>query len=192
MKSTIDKIWISCPISVSMGKLAAFKKYLECHFPQVDCWDRESEYSARGLDSSDAVVFMLPNTEFRYDVESLPVGLKSELKRARDGGKKILIGCYRTTSKEWAVYDAKFTRKPSYNGAWGRTTMSYYIEGIEHYYIEGIEHSTKQVLMAARRKGCDSSGSVTVNNPEMVSIKTTFKADTFKVKGFDRRLLLTL
>ena len=61
MKSTIDKIWISCPISVSMGKLAAFKKYLECHFPQVDTWD----YNDRGLDSSDAVVFMLPNNEFR-------------------------------------------------------------------------------------------------------------------------------
>ncbi len=175
MKSTIDKIWISCPISVSMGKLAAFKKYLECHFPQVDTW----EYNDRGLDSSDAVVFMLPNNEFRYDVESLPVGLKSELKRARDGGKKILIGYYRATSKEWAVYDAKFTRKPSYNGAWGRTTMT--------NYIEGIEYSTKQVLMAAGRKECDSSGSVTVNNPEMLSIETTFKAGSF-----DRRLLLTL
>jgi hypothetical protein len=175
MKSTIDKIWISCPISVSMGKLAAFKKYLECHFPQVDTWD----YNDRGLDSSDAVVFMLPNNEFRYDVESLPVGLKSELKRAQDGGKKILIGYYRATSKEWAVYDAKFTRKPSYNGAWGRTTMT--------NYIEGIEYSTKQVLMAAGRKECDSSGSVTVNNPEMLSIETTFKAGSF-----DRRLLLTL
>ena len=169
MKSTIDKIWISCPISVSMGKLTAFKKYLECHFPQVDTWD----YNDRGLDSSDAVVFMLPNNEFRYGVESLPVGLKSELKRARDGGKKILIGYYRATSKEWAVYDAKFTRKPM------RTIMT--------SYIEGIEYSTKQVLMAARRKGCDSSGSVTVNNPEMLSIETTFKAGSF-----DRRLLLTL
>jgi hypothetical protein len=175
MKSTIDKIWISCPISVSMGKLTAFKKYLECHFPQVDTWD----YNDRGLDSSDAVVFMLPNNEFRYDVESLPVGLKSELKRAQDGGKKILIGYYRATSKEWAVYDAKFTRKPSYNGAWDRTTMT--------NYIEGIEYSTKQVLMAAGRKDCDSSGSVTVNNPEMLSIETTFKAGSF-----DRRLLLTL
>jgi hypothetical protein len=175
MKSTIDKIWISCPISVSMGKLAAFKKYLECHFPQVDTWD----YNDRGLDSSDAVVFMLPNNEFRYDVESLPVGLKSELKRARDGAKKILIGYYRATSKEWAVYDAKFTRKPSYNGALCQTTMT--------NYIEGIEYSTKQVLMAAGRKGCDSGGSFTVNNPEMVSIKTTFKA-----VSFDRRLLLTL
>ena len=184
MKSTIDKIWISCPISVPQVKLAAFKEYLECHFPEVDCWDRESEYSDRGLDSSDAVVFMLPNNEFRYGVEHLPVGLKSELKRSRNGGKKILIGYYRATSKEWAVYDAKFTKKPSYSGAWGRTTMS--------NYIEGIEYSTKQVLMAAGKKSCDGSGSVTVNNPEMISIKTTFKADTFKVRGFDRRLLLTL
>ena len=179
MKSTIDKIWISCPISVPGRKLAAFEKYLECHFPQVDCWDRESEYSGRGLDSSDAVVFMLPNNEFRYDVEHLPVGLKSELKRARDGGKKILIGYYRQTSKKWAVYDAKFTRKPMYRPAWGKTTMT--------NYIEGVEHSTKQVLMAAGRKGCDSSGSVTVNNPEMLSMETTFKAGSF-----DRRLLLTL
>lgn len=176
MKSTIDKIWISCPISVPGRKLAAFEKYLECHFPQVDCWDRESEYSGRGLDSSDAVVFMLPNNEFRYDVEHLPVGLKSELKRARDGGKKILIGYYRQTSKKWAIYDAKLTSKPSYNAVRYRTTMS--------YYIEGIEHSTKQVLMAAGRKG---SGNVTVNNPEMISMETTFKAE-----GFDRRLLLTL
>jgi len=184
MKSTIDKIWISCPISVSMGKLAAFKEYLECHFPQVDCWDRESEYNGRGLDSSDAVVFMLPNNEFRYGVERLPVGLKSELKRARDGGKKILIGYYRTTSNKWAVYDAKFTKKPIYSGALARTIMA--------SYIEGIENSTKQVLMAAGKKGCDSSDCVTVNNPEMLSIKTTFKAGSFKVKGFDRRLLLTL
>lgn len=179
MKSTIDKIWISCPISVSVGKLAAFKEYLEWHFPQVDCWDRDSEYNSRGLDSSDAVVFMLPDNAFRYGVENLPAGLKSELKRARDGGKKILIGYYRQTSKQWAVYDAKFTRKPSYSGAWGRTIMT--------SYIEGIEYSTNQVLMAAGRKGCDSSGSVTVNNPEMLSIKTTFKAGSF-----DRRLLLTL
>lgn len=176
MKSTIDKIWISCPISVSVGKLAAFKEYLERHFPQVDTWDRESEYSGRGLDSSDAVAFILPDNEFRYGVENLPVGLKSELKRARNGAKKILIGYYRATSKEWAIYDAKFTRKPSYNAAWGRTTMA--------NYIEGVEHSTKQVLMAACKKGC---GSVTVNNPEMLSIKTTFKAGSF-----DRRLLLTL
>ena len=49
-------------------------------------------------------------------------------------------------------------------------------------YIEGVEYSTKQVLMAAGRKG-----SVTVNNPEMISMETTFKAE-----GFDRRLLLTL
>jgi len=176
MKSTIDKIWISCPISVSMGKLTAFKKYLECHFPQVDTWDRESEYSGRGLDSSDAVVFMLPDNEFRYGVEHLPIDLKSELKLARNGKKKILIGYYRATSKKWAIYDAKFTRKPMYRPAWGLTTMS--------YYIEGIEHSTKQVLMAAGRKG---SGSVTVNNPEMLSIKTNFEAGSF-----DRRLLLTL
>ncbi len=176
MKSSIDKIWISCPISVPQGKLAAFKAYLERHFPQVDTWDRESEYSGRGLDSSDAVAFILPDNEFRYDVESLPVGLKSELKRAQDGGKKILIGYYRATSKEWAVYDAKFTRKPSYNGAWGRTIMT--------NYIEGIEYSTKQVLMAAGKKG---SGSVTVNNPEMLSIETTFKTGLF-----DRRLLLSL
>jgi len=174
MKSTIDKIWISCPISVPQVKLAAFKAYLERHFPQVDTWDRESKYSDRGLDSSDAVVFMLPNNEFRYGIENLPVGLKSELKRARDGKKKILIGYYRATSKEWAVYDAKFTRKPSYSGAWGRTIMT--------NYIEGVEYSTKQVLMAAGRKG-----SVTVNNPEMISMETTFKAE-----GFDRRLLLTL
>jgi len=179
MKSTIDKIWISCPISVSVGKLAAFKEYLERHFPQVDCWDRESEYSGRGLDSSDAVAFMLPYNGFRYGVENLPVGLGSELKRARDGGKKILIGYYRATSKEWAVYDAKFTRKPVYRSTLARTIMT--------SYIEGIEYSTKQVLMAAGRKGCDSSGSVTVNNQEMVSIKTTFKAGSF-----DRRLLLTL
>ena len=172
MKSGIDKIWISCPISVSAGKLAAFKEYLEHHFPQVDTWD----YNNRGLDFSDAVVFMLPDNAFRYAVENLPAGLKSELKRARDGAKKILIGYYRATSKEWAVYDAKFTRKPSYSGAWGQTTMT--------NYIEGIEYSTKQVLMAAGKKGCDD---VTVNNPEMVSIKTTFKAGSF-----DRRLLLTL
>jgi len=184
MKSTIDKIWISCPISVSVGKLAAFKEYLEHHFSQVDCWNRVSEYNGRDLDSSDAVVFMLPNNEFRYGIENLPVGLKSELKRARDGKKKILIGYYRQTSKAWAVYDAKLTRKPSYSGAWGRTIMT--------SYIEGIEYSTKQVLMAAGKKSCDGSGSVTVNNPEMISIKTTFKADTFKVRGFDRRLLLTL
>jgi len=176
MKSAIDKIWISCPISVSVGKLAAFKEYLEHHFPQVDCWNRVSACNGRGLDSSDAVVFMLPNNEFRYGIENLPVGLKSELKRARDGKKKILIGYYRSTSKKWAIYDAKFTRKLSYNGAWGETTMP--------YYIEGIEYSTKQVLMAAGKNGSDS---VTVNNPEMISIKTTFKAE-----GFDRRLLLTL
>jgi hypothetical protein len=184
MKSMIDKIWISCPISVPQGKLDAFKAYLERHFPQVDTWDRESEYSGRGLDSSDAVAFMLPDNGFKHSIEHLPVGLKSELKRARDGKKKILIGYYRATSKEWAVYDAKFTREPVYSGAWGRTTMT--------YYIEGIEYSTKQVLMAAGKKGSDSSGSFTVNNPEMISIKTTFKADTFKVKGFDRRLLLIL
>ena len=179
MKSTIDKVWISCPISVPHGKLVAFKEYLECHFPQVDCWDRDSEYSGRGIDSSDAVAFMLPDNGFRHNIESLPAGLKSELKRAQDGKKKILIGYYRQTSKEWAIYDVKLNSKPSYNAGWGRTTMS--------YYIEGIEHSTKQVLMAAGKKGCDGSGSVTVNNPEMLSIKTTFKAGSF-----DRRLLLTL
>lgn len=175
MKSSIDKIWISCPISVPQGKLAAFKAYLECHFPQVDTWD----YNDRGLDSSDAVVFMLPDNAFRYAVENLPAGLKSELKRARDGGKKILIGYYRATSKQWAVYDAKFTRKPMYNPDWDRTILK--------NVIEGIEYSTEQVLMAAGRKVCDSSGSVTINNPEMLSIETTFKAGSF-----DRRLLLTL
>ena len=179
MKSTIDKIWISCPISVRQHDLDKFKAYLEEHFPQVDTWDRKSEYSGRGLDSSDAVTFILPDNEFRYSVENLPVGLRSELKRARDGGKKILIGYYRQTSKEWAIYDAKFIRKPLYSGAWGRTIMT--------SYIEGIEYSTRQVLMAAGRKGCDSSGSVTLNNPEMLSIKTTFKAGSF-----DRRLLLSL
>jgi hypothetical protein len=176
MKSTIDKIWISCSISVPQGKLDAFKAYLERHFPQVDCWDRESEYNAHVLDSSDAVAFILPDNEFRYGVENLPVGLGSELKRAQDGKKKILIGYYRETSKGWAVYDAKFTRTPSYSGVWGRTIMT--------NYIEGIEYSTKQMLMAAGKKG---SGSVMVNNQEMVSIKTTFKAGSF-----DRRLLLSL
>jgi hypothetical protein len=180
MKSTIDKIWISCPISVPQGKLDAFKAYLERHFPQVDCWDRHvGHYTFRGLDSSDAVAFILPDNEFRYDVGNLPAGLGSELKRARDGGKKILIGYYRETSKGWAIYDAKFTRKPMYRPTWGQTTMT--------DNIEGIEYSTKQVLMAAGKKGCDSSDSVTVNNQEMVSIKTTFKA-----VSFDRRLLLTL
>ena len=177
MKSGIDKIWISCPISVAQGNLAAFKAYLERHFPQVDTWDRNSNYNDRGLHLSDAVVFMLPDNKFEYNIESLPIGVKQELKRARDLKKKILIGYHKATTGKWAVYDSKFQLKPLYDVYSSRNKMQ--------YYIKGIEDSTEQVLMAAGRKG--RGGGVNVNNSEMIPIKTTFKAGSF-----DRRLLLTI
>jgi len=174
MKCGINKIWISCPISVRQHDLDKFKAYLEEHFPQVDTWDRNQNYNGRGLHLSDAVVFMLPDNKFEYNIESLPIGIKQELKRARDLKKKILIGYHKATTGKWAVYDSKFQSKPLYNGYSSRTKMQ--------YYIKGIENSTEQVLMAAGDKS-----SILINGQRMASIKTVYKAGSF-----DRRLLLSL
>lgn len=174
MKSGIDKIWISCPISVRQHDLDKFRAYLEEHFSQVDTWDRNSNYNDRGLHLSDAVVFMLPDNKFEYNIEILPIGVRQELKRARDLKKKILIGYYKATSKEWAVYDSKFQSKPVYNGYSSQTKMQ--------YYIKGIEDSTERVLLAAGDKS-----SILINGQGMASIKTVYKAGSF-----DRRLLLSL
>lgn len=87
----IPKVFISAPISLDWSTVWSFgaTAHKTC---DVFHWDRTSEYDQNLFDSCDTVIFLLPNNRFESRHIDLPTGLKSELRRAYEQSKNILLG----------------------------------------------------------------------------------------------------
>jgi len=109
-------IYISCPVAV---KQSTFDEYIDLINDHVGLsaryWARGEVYSQSYFDKSDAFVFILPDNKFKAANYELPIGLKRELARAYELGKKIFIG-YQIKSGDYAFYSAR--------------TNGHYIEGV--------------------------------------------------------------
>jgi hypothetical protein len=99
-----SKVFISAPISVDWSTVQRFEKEITKRNLKVSYWERWSKYSNSDLDSSDAVVFILPRNKFKATHNELPIGLKAELSRAYAASKKIYIG-YETSTGSCNIYD---------------------------------------------------------------------------------------
>ena len=100
-----SKVFISAPISIDWSTVQCFEKVIKRKNLKVAYWERWSTYSNSDLDSSDAVVFLLPKNKFEATNQELPIGLKAELSRAYAQSKKIYVG-YETSSGCYNIYNA--------------------------------------------------------------------------------------
>jgi hypothetical protein len=101
-----NNVFISAPISVDWSTVQRFESELKQRGKiKVRYWERWSQYNQNDLDSSDAVVFILPNNKFKATYNELPIGLKSEVARAYALNKRIYIG-YETSTGSFNIYNA--------------------------------------------------------------------------------------
>lgn len=100
-----SKVFISAPISIDWSTVQCFEKEIRRKDLKVAYWERNTQYVDSDLDSSDAVVFLLPKNRFEASYQELPIGLKSELSRAYALGKKIYVG-YTTSGGNYNIYNA--------------------------------------------------------------------------------------
>lgn len=110
----LNNIYISAPITVDWSTVVRYQQELISGSNRkfkVSVWDRKSKYDQREFDSSDAVVFILPNNNFNASQDDLPIGLKNELSRAYAQDKEIFVA-YRTNGGSYNIYDAET------NGKW--------------------------------------------------------------------------
>jgi len=105
-----SKIFISAPISIDWSTVQCFESEIKKRGFGVSYWERWSKYSNTDLDSSAAVVFILPKNQFECGHSELPIGLKTELSRAYAQGKKIYLG-YVTSTGSYNIYDVNTNGK---------------------------------------------------------------------------------
>lgn len=86
-----NKIFISAPLSVEWSTVANLATMIKNKGYKVFYWDRYAKYNPMELDTSDAVVFILPNNQMSCSYNELPIGLKTELARAFSLDKKIYV-----------------------------------------------------------------------------------------------------
>ena len=102
-------IFISAPISLKWDTVLSFGEAISKQskvLVKVNAWDRKQKYIEEDLDKSDAVVFLLPNNDFRCVHSEMPLGLRVELARAYALNKPIFVG-YLTTSGSYNIYDVE-------------------------------------------------------------------------------------
>jgi hypothetical protein len=161
-------IYISCPIAVSQSTFDEYIDLINDHNGfMARYWKRGGEYSQTYFDQSDAFVFILPDNKFKAANYELPIGLKRELARAYELGKKIFIG-YQIKSGDYAFYSART------NG----------------HYIEGVPGTTHEIYNLV-----DSDVVTTKYDPTTFE-ETTYlngeKVSTDTKYTFDERALLML
>lgn len=82
---TISSCYISCPMSVSQQTLDSYVAYAKEHLGTNDVhyWKRGTPYSKEVtqtvISAVDAFIVILPDNEFKFGINSLPSGTRSEL-----------------------------------------------------------------------------------------------------------------
>lgn len=98
-------IYISCPVTVDNNtKLQITQSlYNICGTATVSSWVKDTFYYPTLLGNADIVVIVHPDNRFKYNIHSLPVGVRKELVRAVKEKKKI-YGAYKNAAKEYNFY----------------------------------------------------------------------------------------
>lgn len=100
-----DKIYISCPVSINWNN---FKKAIEKYTDlKLNYWCR-GDYTASLLNNANLFVLVLPDFEWTYNTEFLPVGCRKELDYAIKSGKKLYI-LYKSRdgNNNYNIYEAE-------------------------------------------------------------------------------------
>lgn len=105
-----NKIYISCPISINGNIfLKAVEKYNDLN---LFYWCRDTQYNANLLVNSNLFVLVLPDFEWSYNTELLPVGCKKELDHAITSNKKLYI-LYKSRdgNNNYNIYETRIVNK---------------------------------------------------------------------------------
>jgi hypothetical protein len=92
-------------MSIPWTSVQLFKKRFPEKDFEVKLWDRKDFYPEY-FQNANEVVFMLPDNEFNYSIDSLPIGVKRELKEALRSGKKTYVA-YITSGGDYNIYEAE-------------------------------------------------------------------------------------
>lgn len=95
----LNRIYISCPMQVDKYLLLEFATYAKKHIGssgELMYWTRGTSYDVTRykalIESVDVFVVVPPKNQFKFHIDSLPSGTRSELLHAINCGKRILLG----------------------------------------------------------------------------------------------------
>lgn len=97
------KAYISCPMTVVLGKVADVSKKLTEHGYTPSAWDRNEKYTDTDLKEADIFVLMSQHNQFDYVFVEMTMGCRKELTLAISLGKPLYMA-YWKQGKELNIY----------------------------------------------------------------------------------------
>jgi hypothetical protein len=188
------KTYIAAPVALDWGTVLKFKNKLAAKGYDVKLWERDGRYSDDWLNSADAVIFLLPELNWRYEFHNLPIGLKRELNRAYAQSKKLFIG-YKTQLGDYNVYEANFNLSANIISGIANTTgkleklltkTSTNVEYGKSVHVNDGDFTKLWDAAMPKVNQINPCLEIELGNSQTLYIKTTKNPD------LDRRLLLML
>lgn len=103
-----SQAYISCPITVDDKIFEKMRAHIlaRTDICSISYWKRGMAYSKGLLENAQSIVIVHPYNQFKFNVNSLPIGVERELNTAITLGKKVLL-LYKTSDDNYNVYDCE-------------------------------------------------------------------------------------
>lgn len=173
---------MSVPLSLPWNKVQLFKRRFREDLFDVTLWNR-NDYHPEYYRNSPSVVFLLPDFEWSYNIDELPIGVKRELREAIHDGKKIYLG-YITSAGDYKIYKAVVDEYAETISGIKGSADSIFDEKVEHLDLSQFKSPGVYI-----REGMeDFSGSMMASDRDTFSYAVKASYDILQ----DRRLLLLM
>jgi len=160
-------------------------KQLRTRFENVKCskWQGGS-YNPNLLDNCDIFVFTTLNNKFKFYDEDLPSGVRKELRRAKELGKKIFL-IYKVSDGDINFYEISFNKQTGFvDGIPGTSSYIY-------QFIEGNNDIKKDEKFVESRTIDTRKENLEEEFRRHVYTYPILKQDDFEIKSKkDKRVLL--
>jgi 3-methyladenine DNA glycosylase AlkC len=104
----IPNIYISAPVTLDWAEVMSVSKRINLSGFNVRTtyWDRKGYYNRSSVSECDIFVFMTPNNDWEFNMNTLPVGVKREYEEAIRLNKPVFM-VYRNMEGDYNLYLVK-------------------------------------------------------------------------------------
>ena len=98
-------IYISAPVTVDWTEVLRVSNRLRVagYTLDVTAWDRNTPYNKNSVSKCDIFVFMTPNNDWKFSINTLPSGVRREYDKAVSLGKHIFMA-YKVAEGNYNLY----------------------------------------------------------------------------------------
>lgn len=179
------RIYISCPMSISLSYLMEVETFLITKNLLPLKWDRNTQYGLREKDAimyGEGIVVILPENSFKLSFNKIPTGTESEIRLAMKYGKPIYLaytsneglGLYETIIEDNIIKGIGGTRNKMFD-AYNRGEL---IKSKESHRFTHIDLLDKPQVIT------NPCAEIPINLPKTCTLKKTFI--------YDKRILLLI